>query len=856
VLILYVLLFGIVWQGHRLIERNQQELEGSRRKIQSQRMELLHRIGSSSLHDPDVGTILTRVVGDVRRLLDLPRCVIRLRDDPDRVFEDLEPGFPSTGSRFPDCPSLRVDYPPYERDEKVVIADVRKCECFEGAREDLERIRLMSYLGLPLSVQGRLMGVLFLERGEPHDWTDEEQAAAEAVAGQVAMAVRHAALFREQQDLSHRLLSLMNNVPGVVYRGLPDWTLPLVGADIERIIGYTAKEFTQGGLKWKDLIHPDDVEAIRNRIRKAVRTKERVLRLEYRLVSKSGEERWVSDRRQMLYDEHGRLAWVDGLCLDITARKKSEEALRLTQFSVDRAGDATYWMGPDGLLIYVNEQLCRALGYSREELLGAGIHLINPDFPPEVWPAHWENLRRRKSYTFESRHRARDGRIIPVEITVNYIEFDGKEYNCASARDITERLRVQEESRQLQAQLLQSQKMEALGILAGGIAHDFNNLLTGILGYADLLGHGGASADDVAGAAAVIRNAAERASQLTSQLLGFARKGKNLAVPVDMNAAIGDVLALLDRTIDKRVRIAHSFRAAPASVVGDPTQLQQVVMNLVMNGAEAMPGGGDLEVSTENVTLDEAFCRAHPGSAPGRYVLVTVHDTGVGIPPENLERIFDPFFTTKERGKGTGLGLSMVFGIVKNHGGYVDLRSRVGEGTTFKAYLPAYEGDPAPADGRAAAASPIGAGRGKVLLIDDQEAVRDVGAAMLRALGYGVVTASDGREGVDIYRETWKETDLVIVDMIMPNLGGRDCFRIIRTINPGVRAILSTGYSMEGTVQEIMKEGMLGFIQKPYRLDQLAEVVGRAIGRGDRPVLLGCADGGYRLGDRKKDLRK
>jgi nitrogen-specific signal transduction histidine kinase/CheY-like chemotaxis protein len=417
---------------------------------------------------------------------------------------------------------------------------------------------------------------------------------------------------------------------------------------------------------------------------------------------------------------------------------------------------------------------------------------------------------------------------------VNYVEFDGKEYNCASARDSSKRIEAQEKSRLLEAQLLQAQKMEAIGSLAGGVAHDFNNLLTGILGYADLLMRKAEPGSEVSMAARVIQEAADRASHLTAQLLGFARKGKNLAVRVDINKTIDDVASLLERTLDKRIRIRKSPAPVSAGVVGDPMQLQQFLMNLAMNARDAMPGGGELAFSTEIAVLDPACCASRPGVSPGRYVRIEVSDTGTGIPKDYLEKIFDPFFTTKEQGKGTGLGLSMVFGIVKNHGGFIEVESEVGAGALFKVYLPFIPGEAERAEADSSPpADPVAGGKGWILLIDDQDTVREVCGAMLSTLGYRVRTACDGREGVDCYRRFGKDIDLVIVDMIMPNLDGRECFRQIKAINPEVRAILSTGFSLDGAVQEILNEGIACFIQKPYRLEQLSRTVSMALGRNN-----------------------
>ena len=755
--------------------------------------------------------------------------------------------------------------------------------------------------------------------------------------------VRKTRVFSEQRDLSLQLVSLMNNVPGVVYRGLPDWTVSFMGANIEKIVGHSSEEFTSGRKPWDEIVHPEDQGILKRRVLEAVRTRERVLRLEYRLLHRDGSVRWVADRRQMLYGEDGRLRWVDGLILDITDRKRSDVALRLTQFSVDRGSEATYWMGSDGHLIYVNDRACEALGYSREELLSMKIQEINPEFPPERWPYHWDEFRKRRIFSAESTHRAKDGHLIPVEITANYIEFDGKEYSCVYARDISARKRNEElillerdfskavldslpgifylfdrkgkflrwnnnleeftgysaeeigrmhppdlfagpykalvqewitaafvkgtaeveaelvtksgkkatyyftghtfqgeegpcligagidisERKKLEEQLRQSQKMEAMGLLAGGIAHDFNNLLTGILGYANMLSIRGRDAE-VAKAAGIIQRSAEKASQLTAQLLGFAERGKNLNVAVELGRVIASVTGVLERTQDPRIRIVTSLRPEGGCVPGDPSQLDQVVMNLAINACDAMSEGGRLKITMEPVTLDEAFCREREWMSPGKYLLLSVADTGVGISPENLERIFDPFFTTKAPGKGTGLGLSMVFGIVKNHGGCVDVRSEAGAGAVFRVHLPESP-DGAPKE-KAEMDPAFPRGRGRILLVDDQEPVREVAKDMLEALGYDVITAADGLEGVSRYRDMWREIDLVVLDMIMPNMSGGDCFRRMKEINPKARVVLSSGYSMDGAIQDVMNEGILAFIQKPYRLEELSRVVGTAVG--------------------------
>ena len=764
------------------------------------RMELLNRVCAAALRETDEDVVLAEAAREACRLLRAPRCTIRIFGTPEKVIEHAAPEYRAAAN-----PAPRMG----DAGERGAIVTV------------------------PIGMRDDAIGTLTLEQGVRPFRAHDEIAAAEATGRQIAVAVRHVRLFQEQQDLAGRLWSLMNNVPGVVYRGLPDGTVSFIAAGAERVTGHSAEEILDGTVKLRDLVHPRDIDAVDEKMREAIRDRVGRLALTYRIRQKDGSYRWLADRRQLVYDEHGRLVYVDGLAIDIAERKKSEANLRLTQFSVDCAGDAAYWTGPDARLIYANDQACRMLGYTRDELLGMTIHGINPSLTPEAWPAHWEEVRRRKTLTVESAHRAKDGSLVPVEITANYIEFDGQEYNCVSARDITERLRAQEESRQLQSQLLLARKIEAVSVLAGGIAHDFNNLLMGILGYADLLMHTPEGGDEVRKAATVIQRAAERASELTSQLLAFARKGKHLNVLIDLKKTIDDAVASFESALGPGIRIVRRYHEGPATSMGDPAQLVAAFANLALNARDAMPGGGELTISTESAVLDEDFCRMHPGASPGRHVLVSVSDTGIGIPRENLGRVFDPFFTTKEPGKGTGLGLSMVFGIVKSHGGYIGVESEVGKGATFRIYLPAAAGEGLQLEIPYAPPAPEKAGPGKktVLLVDDQEPVREVCSAMLRTLGYHVMTASDGQEGLAYYRDAWRDIDVVIVDMVMPVLGGPDCFRGMKEVNPDVRAILATGYSMEGAVQEIMNEGVLGFIQKPFRMEKLSQVVAAAIAR-------------------------
>jgi PAS domain S-box-containing protein len=384
------------------------------------------------------------------------------------------------------------------------------------------------------------------------------------------------------------------------------------------------------------------------------------------------------------------------------------------------------------------------------------------------------------------------------------------------------------ELKSLQEELMHSRKMDAVGQLAGGIAHDFNNLLTGILGCTGILRLHTDRMPELLQVTETIETAAQRAGQLTQKMLGFARRGKHQNIPVDIHSTIEETLQLLRRTIQKNIKIEAKLCAQASHVLGDPTQLQQIVLNLAINARDAMTAdimgsdGGSLTIQTRHISAEEAGLR-DPEKEYGMFLELAVSDTGCGMSSAIREKAFDPFFTTKPPGKGTGMGLAMVYGIVKNHDGFVKIDSMEGIGTTVSVIFPALD-SPSVKAVKALPPRPI-SGRGRILVVDDHTIVRSITCKMLSSLGYSVATASDGIEAIEYYKNNYKQIDLVILDMVMPRMGARDCFRALQRICPHVRAVLSTGYVNNNAVQEILDEGLNGFLQKPYELIKLSEVV-------------------------------
>ena len=518
-----------------------------------------------------------------------------------------------------------------------------------------------------------------------------------------------------------------------------------------------------------------------------------------------------------------------GLLTSIFLRNRRESEQRF-EMLFENAVDSIFICDLEGNFLEVNRMACDRLGHTRRELLRMGYQgLETPEYAAEM--AQWlETVLRDGHVVFESAFVCSDGSILPVEVNARTMELSGRQVILSVARDITERKRARQERERLQAQLQQSAKMDAMGQLAGGVAHDFNNLLTAIMGYANLLRLQSEPDTDVYNAATTIEQAADKASDLTKQLLGFARRGKHQLVGLYIHEAIQEAVSLLSRTIDRNVRITMKLDTTASVIMGDPAQIQQVFINLAVNARDAMPDGGELTIATQAVTLDEEDANKHLGAMPGRYVCVSVSDTGCGMTDEVRRHIFEPFYTTKPEGEGTGMGLATVYGIVDNHGGLVEVHSELNTGSTFKVYLPLAEAEvvaqfiPDEAG--------LVAGKGLILLVDDESVVRQVVSAMLRTLGYDVTTAENGKEAVEYFRDHHEKVDLVLLDMIMPRMGGRECFQVLQQIDPGVKAILATGYGRDGRAQDMLDDGIEAFIQKPYRVQEISQVVARVLTDG------------------------
>ncbi|HEV8263838.1 MAG TPA: response regulator [Gemmatimonadales bacterium] len=498
---------------------------------------------------------------------------------------------------------------------------------------------------------------------------------------------------------------------------------------------------------------------------------------------------------------------------DRRARRESEATLRTL---VDQAPLGIYRSSPAGAFLAANAALARILGYD------SPADVLRLDMTRDVYadPAERQRLLDRDTYTdreydeVEATWKRKDGRRITVQLSVRAVRSTtgAVEYYETFVRDVTDQ-------RQLERQLVQAQKMEAVGRLAGGVAHDFNNLLTVILSYSELLLEDRAPGDPVREDIEQIRKAAEGASALTRQLLAFSRQQVLEPKVLDINEVLAGTEKLLTRLLGDDVKLTTSFAADLGQVKVDPGQLEQIVMNLAVNARDAMPEGGDLVIETANVEMDEAYVRGHDIAQLGRYVMLAVSDTGTGMDAQTQARIFEPFFTTKEAGKGTGLGLATVYGIVQQSGGFIWVYSEVGHGTTFKVYLPRVD---APVDRAAPAAPAAAGGHETVLVVEDQAAVRDVTRRMLERQGYTVLEAADGETALRVAEQHHGSIDLLLTDVVMPGRSGRQLATELVALRPEMRVLYMSGYTDDAIVRHGILQLGVAYLQKPFTPDLLA----------------------------------
>ena len=728
-----------------------------------------------------------------------PEAIV-LVDNDSRVLEANAEFTQTFGYTLDEIRGKSVDdilAPPELHDEAVSITETIK----EGEPEYVETVRRrkdgsvidVSIIGSPIRVSGRQVAVFGIYR----DITERKRA-------EIAL---------RESDEKYR--GLFNNAQVGMFRSrVSDGKLLECNERHAQMYGYRNRdECIKKFVASEHYIDPGTRETMLQEIER----NGEIRNYEARFSRKDRSVIWVRFSAR-LYPEK---QYLEGVVIDITDEKraieemgKSEEKYRVL---VENATDAIVIV-QDKRIRFHNPRTEALIEYSAGELESRPfLDFIHPEDRNRMQDVYrrWL-LEEEPPSTISIRNMTKSGEVIWGEVNAVRIQWEGKPALLCFIRDITT-------EKHLGAQLQQAQKMEAIGTLAGGIAHDFNNLLQAVLGYSDLLllnrDREGFGYRELQG----IQKAALRASELTQQLLTFSRKVESKLRPVNLNNEVVQVLEILKRTIPKMVEIELRLERNLLSVNADPGQIGQALMNLAVNAKDAMPDGGKLTVETGNVALDEDFCKSHVGAKPGAHVFISVRDTGRGMDRETISHIFEPFYTTKGTGTGTGLGLAMVYGIVKNHAGYISCESARRKGTEFRIYLPVIEQEALSEEG-VEEVLPEG-GTETILLIDDEKLIRDLGEKALTTFGYTVLTAPDGESAVKLYGREYERVDLIILDLIMPKMSGTHCFEEIKRINPGAMVIIASGYSDDGAMRKSLKKGATRFIDKPFNVKQLLRLI-------------------------------
>jgi len=637
-----------------------------------------------------------------------------------------------------------------------------------------------------------------------------------------------------QTDMSDQIITRQAQAQRIAHFGYWDWHIPsgdVVWSDeVYSIFGVDKESFSPDIDAILSFSMEEDRGIGPELVQKSI-DERRPGWFEMRIFRPDGEERWYESNFEPEFNDDGSLEYIRGTAHDITRIKMAEqqtlereEWLRIVLNSI---GDAVVATDGEGRILQMNPSAEELTGWSvpdAERLIYSEVmHIIDTDTGETV-----EGPVQRVLDT---------GKIQYLSGNISLISRDEMEYRIADSaapiitrhgemigvvivfRDISREIGLREELRQ-------SQKLEAIGRLAGGVAHDFNNMLGGIIGASDLLEEFISENPEAMKYYQIIRNASMQAAELTSNLLSFSRKQMMSMEPVSFHECVHRTVSILKSTVDRRMKIEMNLEAATDIVNGDSAQLQSALLNMGINASHAMEEGGTLYISTATVELDEIYCDSCPFEIkPGSYLHIEVRDEGEGIDPKSLPSIFDPFFTTKEKGRGTGLGLSAVYGTVQEHRGTITAYSEPGKGTSFHVQLPLSESvKPQIRESE----SPV-MGKGNILLVDDEDVMRFTGLSMLERLGYTVTAAAAPGEAVAEFEKDPGNYDLVIIDMIMPGMNGRELFTRLKEICPEVRVIVASGFLGEEDIELMKRDGLLGFIRKPFRLSSLSRAVHKAL---------------------------
>jgi len=628
---------------------------------------------------------------------------------------------------------------------------------------------------------------------------------------------------RELRISELHLKSLYKSIPDLLWLKDSEGRYLNCNHRFEQFFGAPEKDIV--GKTDYDFVDRETADLFRFNDQRAVEAGKPRINEETITYAEDGHEEMLETIKTPVYDEKGNLIGVLGIGHDITERIRAEQKLRESETFlstiIENIPDMVFVKEMENLkYIRLNKAAEKLLNYTKDELIGRNDYdLLSIEDADISTTKNREILKKGVSVDIsEDKIHTPGGevKILNTKKIPIYINSEKPQYLLGISEDITERKRIEE-------QLAQAQKMDSIGQLAGGIAHNFNNVLTGIMNAAQLLQSPQRNLDEKGRKyTEMILNASERASDLIGKLLTFGQKAKIPAASIDLDEILNETVDLLYGTMDRNIPISLTTQAEHKIIMGDRSGLENALLNLCINASHAIENGGEIHISSENIYLDQTYCNFSTFDIEtGEFCKINVRDTGTGIPHENLKKIFDPFFTTKEQGKGTGLGLSAIYGIVQDHRGEILVKSEVGKGTTFSILLPCSTEKSKEEQEE----SPVKTGNGLILLVDDEDLNRTLGSEILEQLGYNVLIAESGHEAIRIFKDKHEEIDIVILDMIMPLMTGSEAFSIMKEIDKNCKVIISSGYTHNENIDELIQNNLAKFINKPYKISELSQIL-------------------------------
>lgn len=686
------------------------------------------------------------------------------------------------------------------------------------ARGEIELIGPPSaiWIGVPLVVNSAPIGVMVVQHYKnPSAYGKRELKMLEYVSGQVAKAIDRKRKENALKESEERFRALIENSSDGIAVLNANFEDTYRSPSRRRILGYEENE----PIHIFNLIHEEDIPMARKALEQLISVPGSTSTIEVRLRHKAGT--WT------LVEAYGKNLLADpivkGIVInyrDITARKRTEETLRLQSAALQSAANAIVITDNTGSIEFVNEAFTRLTGYEAGEAIGANPRILNSGRnAASLYHELWTTITDGKVWRGQLINKRKDGSLYDEEMTITPVRDRSLDIDhfVAIKNDITDRKRLQE-------QLIQSQKMESIGAMAAGIAHDFNNIMGIVLGHAALIGEVDPSDERITRGVTAIINAVDRGASLVRQMLTFARKGGASFTAISINESVREIQRLFQETFPRTMTLSCNLDENLPSIFADSTQVHQVLLNLFVNARDAMDGVGILTISTHLVNA-ETVSKQFPRPLASEYIAINVSDTGIGMDEETMRHIFEPFFTTKASGKGTGLGLAVVFGIIKSHDGFIDVKSEKGSGTTFSIFIPVRDHQLEQIELSKKSIPEVEGGQETILVVEDEELLRDLALSILSSKGYNVIAANDGDEAVRVYKELGNEVSLVFSDYGLPKHTGGDVLRLIKDINPHVKFILASGYIDADDKSEILHSGAKAVVSKPYTPNELLRVV-------------------------------